>query len=182
MRYRLKKTVALVGMMGAGKTAIGKALANLLSVSFLDSDAEIESASNMAISEIFARDGEAFFRAKETQILARLLDHDPCILSTGGGAFLTPQNRDLISSKAISLFLEVEPGLLWSRVRLKPGRPLLQTPNPYETLTTTLAQRGPVYALADLTVPAAPSVSIDQMAGRVLACLVEQSDILEKVP
>ncbi|MBT4831255.1 MAG: shikimate kinase, partial [Marinovum sp.] len=114
MRYRLKKTVALVGMMGAGKTAIGKALANLLSVSFLDSDAEIESASNMAISEIFARDGEAFFRAKETQILARLLDHDPCILSTGGGAFLTPQNRDLISSKAISLFLEVEPGLLWS--------------------------------------------------------------------
>jgi shikimate kinase len=181
MRYRLKKTVALVGMMGAGKTAIGKALANLLSVPFLDSDAEIESASNMAISEIFARDGELFFRAKETQVLARLLDNTTCVLSTGGGAFLTPQNRDLMSAKAVSLFLEVEPDLLWARVRLKTGRPLLQTPNPYETLKEMLAQRGPVYALADLTVPAAPSVSIDQMAERVLACLLERSDILEKV-
>ena len=86
-----------------------------------------------------------------------------------------------MSAKAVSLFLEVEPDLLWARVRLKSGRPLLQTPNPYETLKDMLAQRGPVYALADLTVPAAPSVSIDQMAERVLACLLERSDILEKV-
>ena len=181
MRYRLKKTVALVGMMGAGKSAIGKVLATVLSVPFVDSDAEIESASNMAVSEIFIRDGEAFFRAKETQVLTRLLDHDPCVLSTGGGAFLTAQNRDLVAAKAVSVFLEVEPDLLWARVRQKPGRPLLQTPNPHETLKDMLVQRGPVYALADLTVSAAPAVSIDQMAERVVARLLAHAEILEKV-
>ena len=168
-------------MMGAGKTAIGKALANLLSVSFLDSDAEIEAASNMAISEIFARDGEGFFRAKETQVLSRLLENAPCVLSTGGGSFMSAENRELLSAHSVSLFLEVAPDLLWSRVRQRPGRPLLQTADPYETLTDLLAQRRPIYALADLTVPAASEVSIDQMAEQIIARLLHYADVLEEV-
>jgi shikimate kinase len=92
------KTVALVGMMGAGKTAVGKAVAAQLGVDFLDSDAEIEKAANMTIPEIFERDGEPFFREKESQVINRLLDSAPCVLSTGGGAFLAPRNREAMSS------------------------------------------------------------------------------------
>ena len=180
MRYQLKKPVALIGMMGAGKTAIGKSLANMLSVPFLDSDSEIETASNMAISEIFLRDGEAFFRSKETQVLTRLLDQGPCVLSTGGGAFLTQKNQALIGVAATSIFLQVGAELLWSRLRQKPGRPLLQTNNPYRTLIDLLAQREPVYAQADIIVQAEPAVSIDQMADRVLQRLLEHSETLGK--
>ena len=181
MRYQLKKPVALIGMMGAGKTAIGKTLANALSVPFLDSDSEIESASNMTISEIFLRDGEEFFRAKETQVLSRLLEQGPCILSTGGGAFLLQKNQALITAAATSVFLQVGAELLWSRVRQKSGRPLLQTDNPYRTLIDLLAQREPFYAQADMAVQAEPAVSIDHMAGRVLQRLLEHSETLEKV-
>jgi shikimate kinase len=180
MRYQLKKPIALIGMMGAGKTAIGKSLANMLSVPFLDSDSEIETASNMAIAEIFLRDGEAFFRCKETQILTRLLEQGPCVLSTGGGAFLTQKNQALIGVAATSIFLQVGAELLWSRLRQKPGRPLLQTNNPYRTLIDLLAQREPVYAQADIIVQAEPAVSIDQMADRVLQRLLEHSETLGK--
>ena len=181
MRYKLKKSVTLIGMMGAGKTAIGKALASALSVPFLDSDSEIESASNMTISEIFLRDGEAFFRSKETQVLSRLLKQGPCVLSTGGGAFLTQKNQALIGAAATSVFLQVGAELLWSRVRQKSDRPLLQTTNPYDTLLNLAALREPIYATADVTVRAAPVVSIDQMAHRILQRLLEHPETLEKV-
>ena len=102
---RLRKTVVMVGMMGAGKTAVGRALAARLGVPFLDSDHEIETAANMTIPEIFARDGEAFFRDREAQVIARLLDEERGVLSTGGGAFLRAENRAMISQRGVSVWL-----------------------------------------------------------------------------
>jgi shikimate kinase len=102
---RLRKTVVLVGMMGAGKTAVGTALARLLAVPFLDSDEEIVRAANRSIAEIFERDGEPFFRARETEVLSRLLHGEPCVLSTGGGAFLAAVNRELIHQNGVSVWL-----------------------------------------------------------------------------
>ena len=136
----------MVGMMGAGKTAIGAALARRLNVAFLDSDAEIETAANMSIAEIFARDGEAFFRAKEAQVISRLLDGEPSVLSTGGGAFLQAGNREAISAAGVSVWLRADIGLLWNRVKHKTTRPLLRTPNPRETLEELCRVRNPEYA------------------------------------
>ncbi|MEX0310219.1 MAG: shikimate kinase, partial [Tateyamaria sp.] len=128
--FRLKKTVVMVGMMGAGKTAVGRGLAMRLDVPFLDSDAEIERAANMTVPEIFERDGEAFFRAKESQIISRLLDEERGILSTGGGAFLAEDNRANITAKGVSVWLNADLDLLWQRVRHKDTRPLLRTADP----------------------------------------------------
>ena len=130
----LKKTVVLVGMMGAGKTAVGKALAAMLNVPFLDSDEEIVKAANRSIAGIFTRDGEAFFRAREAEVIARLMDEQAGILSTGGGAFLADQNRTVIADKGVAVWLRADLDLLWVRVRHKTTRPLLQTDNPRETL------------------------------------------------
>ena len=115
-RWKLKKTVVLVGMMGAGKTAVGRALAARLAVPFLDADIEIEKAANMTISEIFQRDGEEFFRARETEVIDRLLDARPAILSVGGGAFLSARNREMIATKGLSVWLDADLDVLWSRV------------------------------------------------------------------
>lgn len=179
--WKLKKTVVLVGMMGAGKTAVGKALAGQLDVPFLDSDAEIEIAANMTIAEIFQRDGEAFFRDRETEVIDRLLDTSQGILSTGGGAFLSERNRKLISDKGISVWLNVDLDILWSRVKHKNTRPLLRTSNPYETLRELYEQRVPIYAEADLSVEARPEYSIETMAGQVQDALAGRKDVLEKV-
>ena len=179
--WKLKKTVVLVGMMGAGKTAVGKALAALLNVPFLDSDAEIEAAANMSIAEIFERDGESFFRDRETEVLDRLLVDARGILSTGGGAFLAERNRSLISRKGVSVWLNADLRLLWNRVKHKNTRPLLRTSNPKETLREIYEQRVPVYRLADLSVAAQPEYSIETMAGHVLDALKTRPDVLEKV-
>lgn len=178
MTLRLHKTVAMVGMMGAGKTAVGKAVATLLNVPFLDSDAEIEKAANMTIPEIFERDGEPFFRDKETQVINRLLEGDPCILSTGGGAFLAERNRTAMSAKGISVWLDADIDVLWSRVRHKDTRPLLRTPNPLETLTSIYNARIPIYKLADVHVTSEPDISIDDMAQRVIQALKTRPDII----
>ncbi len=177
--FKLKKTVVLVGMMGSGKTAIGTALAGRLGVPFLDSDAEIVAASNMSIAEIFTRDGEAFFREKESQVIERLLSGTPGILSTGGGAFLQPQNQALIAEKGISLWLRADLDLLWSRVRHKTTRPLLMTDNPYQTLKAIFEERDPIYAQAQIAVDAHASYSIETMTDHVIAALLERPDILE---
>ena len=124
----------MVGMMGAGKTAVGTALARQLGVEFRDSDEEIVRAASRSIAEIFERDGEAFFRAREAEVIARLLRGTPCVLSTGGGAFLSAANRQLIHDVGISVWLRADLDLLWQRVRHKTTRPLLRTPNPRETL------------------------------------------------
>ena len=152
MAQSLSKTVVMVGMMGAGKTAIGRALAHALDVPFVDSDAEIEAAAQRTIAEIFERDGEDFFRQRETEVIDRLLSGPPCILSTGGGAFLTLTNRDLIASKGVSVWLDVSLDVLWERVRHKDTRPLLRTENPRATLNELFDARVAHYRCADIQV------------------------------
>lgn len=181
MRWQVKKTIVMVGMMGAGKTAVGRMLANRLGVSFLDSDAEIVEAANMSIAEIFARDGEAFFRDKETQVIRRLLDTERCVLSTGGGAYLSGTNRDMISDRGVAVWLNADLALLWHRVKHKDTRPLLRTPDPYKTLKELYEARVPFYSRADLQVQAERSFTIDQMASRVIEKLEERPDVLERV-
>jgi len=177
----LKKTVVLVGMMGSGKTAVGSALARLLDVPFLDSDAEIVAASNMSIAEIFERDGEPFFRLKETQVITRLLDTQQGILSTGGGAYLSEINRTVISDKGVAVWLRADLDLLWSRVRHKTTRPMLNTADPYGTLRALGETREPFYALADLVVDARADYSIEDMAEQVRAALLTRPDVLEEL-
>ncbi len=172
-RYRLKKSVVMTGMMGAGKTAVGTALARLIGVSFLDSDAQIEAAANLSIAEIFENYGEAFFRDKESRVLARLLDGPPAVLSTGGGAFLQDANRELIGARGLAVWLKADRELLWSRVRHKDTRPLLQVPDPRGKLFEMLELREPFYARAGLIVEADPNYSVQEMAARVLAGLLE---------
>ena len=180
-QYVLKKTVALVGMMGAGKTAVGRAVAAKLAVPFLDSDAEIEVAANLSVPEIFARDGEAFFRKRETEVISRLLDDERGILSTGGGAFLAQVNRDSIAARGVSLWLNADLNLLWNRVRHKDTRPLLRTKDPRATLEALYLARVPFYENADLSVVCAPKLTIDAMAGRVIETLLTRPDVLEKL-
>lgn len=167
-------------MMGAGKTAVGQALARLLGVPFIDSDDEIERAANMTVAEIFARDGEAFFRGRESQILDRLLAGPPAVLSTGGGAFLAEANRRMIHDRGVSVWLMASVDLLWSRVRHKTTRPLLRTDSPRETLRTLAEARAPVYAEADLVVEGSASYSVEDMARRVMAALAARPGVLEE--
>jgi shikimate kinase len=176
---RLRKTVVMVGMMGAGKTAVGTALARLLNVPFRDSDEEIVRAANRSIAEIFERDGEAFFRARETEVLNRLLHGAPAVLSTGGGAFLADGNRRLIHDAGISVWLRADLDVLWNRVRHRTTRPLLRTENPRETLRTLYEARLPAYAEADLTVDSAPDLSVEDTARRVAEALKTRADVLE---
>jgi shikimate kinase len=176
---RLAKTVVLVGMMGAGKTAVGTALARQLGVAFRDSDEEIVRAANRSIAEIFERDGEPFFRARETEVINRLLRGTPCVLSTGGGAFLSKANRTLIHDVGVSVWLRADLDLLWQRVRHKTTRPLLRTENPRETLRALYDTRQPLYAQADLAVDSAAERSVDDMAARVVAALATRPDVLE---
>lgn len=178
-QYDLKKTVVMVGMMGAGKTAVGRALAQKLGVAFLDSDAELEAAANRSVPEIFERDGEPFFRRKETQVISRLLKEKRCILSTGGGAFLGAENRENISAGGVSVWLNADIDLLWSRVRHKDTRPLLRTADPKATLTGLYEARVPYYQQADLIVASQPGISIEAMADRVIAALLTRPDVLE---
>jgi shikimate kinase len=169
----------MVGMMGAGKTAVGTALARQLAVPFLDSDEEITRAANRSIAEIFERDGEAFFRAREAEVIGRLLRGSPCVLSTGGGAFLSASNRQMIHEVGVSVWLRADLELLWQRVRHKSTRPLLRTANPRETLRDLNDARMPFYAQADLTVDSSPDLSVEDMAERVGQALRTRPDVLE---
>ncbi|MGZ9812461.1 shikimate kinase [Pseudoroseicyclus sp. H15] len=178
---RLRRSVALVGMMGSGKTAIGKALAARLGVPFVDSDAAIEEAAQASIAEIFNRDGESFFRDREAAVIQRLLAGGPCILSTGGGAYLAERNRQAISDAGVALWLDADLPTLWERVRHKSTRPLLATANPRQTLADLHEARRPIYELAEVHVTSKPRASIDETTGRALAALRERPDILETI-
>lgn len=168
---RLGRSVVLVGMMGAGKTAVGSALARLLGAPFRDSDDEIVRAAGLSIAEIFERDGEPFFRDRESEVLARLLSGAPCVLSTGGGAFMSERNRTLIHKAATSVWLRATPDLLWQRVRNKTTRPLLRQPNPRQILERLHDERAPAYALAGIIVDSEPGASVETMARRVQEAL-----------
>lgn len=179
---RLRRTVVLVGMMGAGKTAIGTQIARILDAPFVDSDDEIVRAANRSIAEIFARDGEAFFRDREAEVIVRLLSGPPGVLSTGGGAFMAERNRTAISARGVSVWLEADLDTLWDRVRHKDSRPLLRTANPRATLAGLFAARSPVYALADLRVRVDPRGSIDDTAAKVIDMLATRPDVLAPAP
>ncbi|SHE45645.1 shikimate kinase [Loktanella atrilutea] len=178
-RLVLRRTVVLVGMMGSGKTAIGRALSHRLAVPFLDSDAEIETAANASIAEIFARDGEPFFRRRESEVIARLLTGAPCILSTGGGAYLAEGNRRAIGQHGVAVWLNAPLDLLWDRVRHKDSRPLLRTADPQATLARIFADRTPVYAKAALHLDVRHRASIEETTDAVLDLLKTRKDILE---
>ena len=165
--------------MGAGKTAVGTAMARILGVPFLDSDEEIVRAANRTIAEIFEREGEPFFREKEAQVIGRLLRGPPCILSTGGGAFMSDRNRAQIAEAGVAVWLRADLDLLWNRVRHKSTRPLLRTADPRGTLAELLARRGPVYALAEVVVDAEPGLPVEAMARKVIAALSVRADVVE---
>jgi shikimate kinase len=146
------RSVVLVGMMGVGKSSIGRRLALRLSIPFVDADTEIEKAAGMSIPDIFARHGETDFRGGEARVIARLLDTGPQVLATGGGAVMNEGTRDAIKSKGVSIWLAAEFDVLMRRIaKRKNDRPMLQTDDPAETLRQLLKVREPVYALADLT-------------------------------
>ncbi|KJZ20091.1 shikimate kinase [Loktanella sp. S4079] len=177
--YQLHRTVVLVGMMGSGKSAIGRALAERLGVPFVDSDAAIEAAAAQSIAEIFERDGEAFFREREAEVLRRLLSGPPGIVSTGGGAFLAARNRDLIQDMGVALWLDADIDTLWERVRHKDTRPLLRTPDPKATLTHIFQERRPIYEHAGVQLKVARDASIDETTESALEALANRPDILE---
>ncbi|MDO5622349.1 MAG: shikimate kinase [Paracoccus sp. (in: a-proteobacteria)] len=170
----MRDNLVLIGMMGAGKSAIGAELARRLSVPHVDADTEIERAAAMTIPEIFARDGEDFFRARESQVLARILSRGPRVVSTGGGAWMRAENRAVIREHGLALWLDVDAETLWDRVRARAGRPLLLTDDPRGTLERLLAQRNPVYARADLTVRSGPRDSVEATTARVIEALRSQ--------
>jgi shikimate kinase len=146
------RSLVLVGMMGAGKSSIGRKLAQRLNLPFVDADSEIEHAAGMSISEIFARHGEPYFRAGEARVIARLLDGGPQVLATGGGAFMHPQSREGIRAKGISIWLKAEYEVLMKRIKRRNDRPMLKTDDPGETLRRLMQERDPVYAEADVIV------------------------------
>jgi len=148
----LPRTVALVGLMGAGKSAIGKRLAIRLGLPFVDADDEIERAAGCSIAEFFTRYGEAEFRAGERRVIARLLDKPPHVLSTGGGAYIHPETRALMRAKAVTVWLRAELDVLFDRVRRRGHRPLLRQGDPKETLGRLMTERYPIYAEADIIV------------------------------
>jgi shikimate kinase len=150
--FCVPKTIVLVGLMGAGKSSIGRRLAQALMLPFVDADTEIETAAGVTIEEIFARDGEAAFRIGERRVITRLLDNPTQILATGGGAFMDPETRALIRSRAISIWLRAELDVLLARVARRSNRPLLKTGDPRAVLAHLIEERYPIYAEADITV------------------------------
>jgi Shikimate kinase len=141
-----RRSVVLVGMMGSGKSSIGRRVAVRLGIPFVDADAEIEKAAGMSISDIFAIRGEAEFRAGETRVIARLLEGGPQVLATGGGAFMNPDTRAAIAAKGISIWLKAEFDVLMKRIRRRQDRPLLRTEDPAATLRKLMEERDPIYA------------------------------------
>ena len=166
-----EKPLVLVGMMGAGKTTVGRRLASRLGRQFVDSDEEIERAAQMSIPEIFEQRGEAEFRAGEMRVIARLLKEKDVVLATGGGAFINPETRALVKAGAISVWLKADIDLLFERVSRRSNRPLLKTADPRATLEKLVEDRYPIYAEADVTV-VSRDIPQDNVAGDVVNALL----------
>jgi shikimate kinase len=146
------RSVVLVGMMGAGKSTIGRRLSARLRLPFLDADTEIEAAAGMSIPDIFEAHGEPHFRDGEARVIARLLDSGPAVLATGGGAFMREETRNRIRSKAVSIWLKADIDIIMRRVKRRADRPLLQTADPAATVGRLIEEREPVYQHADITI------------------------------
>jgi shikimate kinase len=162
----------MVGMMGAGKSSVGRRLANRLGMSFVDADSEIELAANQSIPEIFEQHGEAYFRDGERRVIQRLLNGRPKVLATGGGAFIQPETREAIKAGGISIWLKADRDLLLSRVRRRSNRPLLKTDDPARTIDELIAVRYPIYAEADVQVESR-DVAHDVVIDDILAALAD---------
>lgn len=147
-----QRPIVLIGLMGVGKTTVGRRLAQRLNLPFVDADAEIETAAGMTIAEIFDRFGEAHFRDGERRVIARLIDGQPKVVATGGGAFLQPETRALILDQSIAVWLDADPQILAERVAKRDHRPLLKGKDPLTVLTELAAVRNPLYALAPIHV------------------------------
>jgi len=165
-----KRSIVLIGMMGAGKSSIGRRLAARLGVPFVDADAEIEAAAGMTIEDIFADYGEASFRSGETRVIARLLETGPRVVATGGGAFMNPETRGIIRRNGVSIWLKADFDVLFRRVKRRDDRPLLKTADPAETLRQLMAERDPIYAQADASVHSR-EVPHETIVGEILAAL-----------
>jgi len=149
-----RRSIVPVGMMGVGKSSIGRRLATRLALPFVDADAEIEKAAGMSVADIFARHGAADFRKGEARVITRLLDNGPQVLAIGGGAVMNPNTREAIRTKGVSIWLKADFDVILRRIsKRRNERPLLQTADPAATLRTLLAEREPIYAQADLTIP-----------------------------
>jgi shikimate kinase len=166
------RPIVLVGMMGAGKTTVGRRLANRLGRHFIDSDEEVEKAAGMSIEDIFKLHGEADFRAGEVKVIARLLKEDGLVLGTGGGAFINADTRNLVKDTALSVWIKADFELLFSRVSRRSNRPLLKTANPRETLQKLIDARYPIYAEANVTI-VSRDVPQDQVASDVIDALLD---------
>ncbi|MBB2749831.1 UNVERIFIED_ORG: shikimate kinase [Rhizobium aethiopicum] len=166
------RNLILVGLMGAGKSAVGRIVASQLGIPFIDSDHEIERVSRMTIPELFAAYGEEEFRALETRVMKRLVRSGPRVVSTGGGAFINERTRRHIKKGGVSVWLKADLDVLWERVNKRDNRPLLKTENPRQTLEGLMNARYPIYALADLTV-LSRDVRKEIMADEVLQALIE---------
>jgi shikimate kinase len=157
----LSKTIALIGLMGAGKSTVGRKLAEVLNASFRDSDDEIEKAAGLSVQEIFEKHGEPEFRRGERRVIERLLQEPPFVLATGGGAYLDAATRALLKEKAVTVWLRADLDVLWKRVTRKETRPLLKRDNPRQVLADLNAARAPIYALADVVVDSADGPALD---------------------
>lgn len=174
------RSIVLIGMMGVGKSSIGRRLGARLGIPFIDADAEIEKAAGMSIADIFARHGEAAFRSGEARVIARLLNGGPQVLATGGGAVMNPETRALIQKKGVSIWLSAEFELLLRRIsKRKAERPMLQTADPAATLRELLAKREPIYTQADLTVESR-DVPHDAVVVEILERLAGFLDALQR--
>jgi shikimate kinase len=167
------RSLVLVGMMGAGKSSIGRRLATRLCVPFADADNEIEVAAGMSIPDIFSTYGEAHFRSGETRVIARLLDGGPQVLATGGGAFMHADTRAAIAGHGVSLWLKAEFDVLMRRIKRRQDRPLLKTEDPGETLRALMTERYPVYAQADITIQSR-EVPHDKIVDEIVEALAGQ--------
>ena len=165
------RSIVLVGLMGAGKSTIGRRLAQKLGLEFVDADAAIEQAAGKSVQEIFADHGESYFRDGERKVIARLLDSGPQVLATGGGAFMNPETRRLIAERGIAVWLKADLSLLMKRVRRRNDRPLLATGDPEDTMRRLMEERYPVYGEAEITVESrdVPHASIVTDVIRALA-------------
>lgn len=169
-----ERSLVLVGMMGCGKTAIGRRLAAALKIGFVDADQEIEKAAGKTISEIFADYGEEHFRDGERKVIARLLGYGPQVLSTGGGAFMSAPTRERIAEAGVSVWLKADLSLLMRRVQRRDNRPLLKTDDPEGRMRELMVQRHPIYETADITVHSrdvAHEVIVEEILQRVAGWL-----------
>ncbi len=173
MGYCVDHSIVFVGMMGAGKTAVGRGVAGRLGVDFSDSDHELERVSGMTIPEFFSEKGEPAFRDLETRVIESLLKGRPIVLSVGGGAFVRDVNRQNIRRRSFSVWIDADLETIWKRVRRKRGRPLLDVDDPYSELKRLYRIRCPIYAQADVSVRSRDDRSVDDMATAVLKMLVE---------